>query len=171
MEKKKPDKWRAQLIFLSIVILLYAVTWSTNPVTFKSALKTFTNLVIKVLPALAIVLVFLFTANLFLDSKSMAKILAESSGLKAWAAAILAGLISTGPIYLWYPLLAKLRDKGVRDSLLVVFLYNRAVKIPLIPLLAHYFGLTYTLVLTAYMILFSVINGFIVDKITAEGLR
>ncbi len=44
-----------------------------------------------------------------------------------------------------------LQKKGMRPALIATFLYNRAVKIPLLPLLIIYFGLTYSLVLMVVM--------------------
>jgi len=70
-----------------------------------------------------------------------------------------------GSDYMWYPLLTDLREKGMNDAFITTFLYNRAVKIQLLPFLMHYFGLTFTIVVTAYMIIFSVINGILVDKL------
>jgi hypothetical protein len=46
--------------------------------------------------------------------------------------------------------------KGMRASLAAVFLYSRAVNLPLIPLMIHYFGTTYTLALCLYLLRFSI---------------
>ena len=53
----------------------------------------------------------------------------------------------------------------MKNSLIAVFLYNRAVKPALIPLMIYYFGLSYLIVLTIVMIIFSIINGILVEKI------
>ncbi len=169
IKKKEQGKLKVQWIFLLMVILLYAVIGSAKPLIFTASLEIFFKIASQLLPSLLLVLLFLFTANLFMDSKMVAKRLVEADGVGVWITAILAGLLSTGPIFLWYPLLAELRDKGLKNPLLVVFLYNRAVKIPLIPVLVHYFGLTYTLVLTGYMMAFSVINGVVVGSVMSRG--
>ena len=79
--------------------------------------------------------------------------------------AIFGGIISTGPIYLWYPLLSDLKEKGMKDSFIAAFLYNRAVKIPLMPMMIFYFGIRFTVILTIYIVIFSMINGFCVEKL------
>jgi uncharacterized membrane protein YraQ (UPF0718 family) len=71
-----------------------------------------------------------------------------------------------GSIYLWYPLLKELSEKGMKKGLIATFLYNRAVKIPLLPLMVYYFGWLFTLFLTLYMIIFSVFLGIIMDRIS-----
>ncbi|MGM0489612.1 MAG: hypothetical protein ACQESR_22985 [Planctomycetota bacterium] len=58
-----------------------------------------------------------------------------------------------GPIHAWYPFLNELREKGVSDFHLANFLGCRAVKIPLLPLMAAYFGWLFTLVISAMMVL------------------
>jgi hypothetical protein len=76
-----------------------------------------------------------------------------------------AGILSTGPVYAWYAVLHDLRQKGMRASLVAAMLYSRAVKLPLLPLLVHYFGLGYTMVLALYLIGFSIIGGLLMERI------
>ena len=78
---------------------------------------------------------------------------------------IVAGILSTGPIYVWYPLLAEFKEKGVGYGYMATFLYNRAIKIPLLPVAVLYFGIKYVVVLTALMVLFSVIQGVLIDRL------
>jgi len=92
----------------------------------------------------------------------------KGAGVKGWLIAIFGGILSTGPIYLWYPLLSDLKEKGMKDSFIATFLYNRAVKIPLMPMMIFYFGISFTAILTIYIVIFSIINGFCVDKLLLE---
>jgi uncharacterized membrane protein YraQ (UPF0718 family) len=92
------------------------------------------------------------------------KFLGEKSGIKGFIFAVIGGILSLGPIYMWYPMLFDLRKKGMKSSLIAIFLYNRAIKIPLLPMMIYYFGPMFTLILTIYMIIFSVINGLIVER-------
>lgn len=59
---------------------------------------------------------------------------------------MVAGVLSAGPAYAWYTLLAGLRGQDMRRALVAAFLYARAVKLPLLPIMAHYFGMAYTVV-------------------------
>ena len=76
-----------------------------------------------------------------------------------------------GPIYPWYAMLSELRQKGMRNALIAAFLYSRAVKLPLLPLMIHYFGVAYTLVLCLYLIVFSIISGIVVEKLTPQRVK
>lgn len=68
--------------------------------------------------------------------------------MKGWIFSIVAGILSIGPIYVWYPLLSDLREKGMRTSFMGTFLYNCSVKLPLLPIMIYYFESIYTLILT-----------------------
>ena len=65
-------------------------------------------------------------------------------------------------------MLSELKKKGMRTALIATFLYSRAVKLPLLPLMVHYFGAIYTLVLCLYLIIFSVVSGILVEKLTKQ---
>jgi uncharacterized membrane protein YraQ (UPF0718 family) len=67
--------------------------------------------------------------------------------------------------------LAELRQKGMRDALAAAFLYSRAVKLPLLPLMIHYFGLVYTLILCLYLLVFSILNGIVVEKMIRQKFK
>ena len=78
------------------------------------------------------------------------------------------GIISMGPIYAWYPLLKELRGKGATNSLIAVFLGNRAVKPFLLPVMISYFGWVYVLLLTFFTITGSVAAGYLVAILIKE---
>ncbi|MFV8824429.1 hypothetical protein ACNKW1_06890 [Thauera sp. WH-2] len=61
--------------------------------------------------------------------------------------------------------LAELHARSMRTALLAVVLYARAIKLPLLPLLAHYFGMSYMLVLSALIALFALLGGLVMERI------
>jgi uncharacterized membrane protein YraQ (UPF0718 family) len=150
---------------LIIVIALYIGFFFTNPKLVSDSFNTFFNLLKSVLPVFVLVFVLIFIFNLILSSKIIIKILGEESGVKGYIFSILFGILSSGPIYMWYPLLSDLKEKGVNNSLITVFLYNRAIKIPLLPMMIFYFGYLFVIILTFFMIVFSVLNGLLVNKL------
>jgi uncharacterized membrane protein YraQ (UPF0718 family) len=86
-------------------------------------------------------------------------------GAKKWLFAVVSGIISTGPIYVWYPLLSDLKEKGVSNGLISCFLYTRPVKLPLLPIAIYYFGWQFVLVLVLALVAVSVIQGKIIDSL------
>jgi uncharacterized membrane protein YraQ (UPF0718 family) len=103
--------------------------------------------------------------NYFINNKTLKKYLGEEAGIKGWAIAIIIGIISMGPIYMWYPLMKDLQNKGVKDKFLATFLYNRGIKLQWIPLLVLYFGWTFSLTLLIVMTFFSIPQGIITEKL------
>ena len=134
---------------------------------FFRALTNLEKLILKLIPVFILVFILTFLSNLFLNQKRIAKHL-KDKGVKRWIFAIVSGILSSGPIYMWYPLLADLRKKGVSYGLVACFLYNRAIKIPLLPVIIYYFGLKYVIILSFVMVIASIIQGIVIEKLLNE---
>ena len=169
MNGKKQKRSYGSWIFLILMLAVYGVVWLLNPVATSQALTFFFQIMGQVLPVLGLVFLLLFIANLVLEPKWIKRYLGKGSGIKGWVAAVLGGILSVGSIYAWYTMLSELQQKGMRNALIATFLYSRAVKLPLLPLMIHYFGVTYTLVLCFYLIGFSVITGIVIEKLAPQG--
>jgi uncharacterized membrane protein YraQ (UPF0718 family) len=152
-------------IFLSLVIICYGLVGLMEPKATIQAWQFFKNVIWRVLPVLGLVFILLFVANFFLEPKWIKQYLGKGAGLKGWIVSIFTGILSVGPIYVWYSVLRELKTKGMRTALIATFLYSRAVKLPLLPLMIHYFGISYTLVLCLYLVLFAGINGLVVERL------
>lgn len=159
--KRKFGGW----LFLAGMILAQGATALVEPDLARQALASFVAMLREVAPVLVLVFVLMFLAERFLTPARTRAWLGRGSGLRGWLLAVAAGVISTGPVYTWYALLAELRDKGMRTALVAVLLYARAIKLPLLPLLAHYFGLRYMLVLSLLIAGFSILNGLVMERL------
>jgi len=149
--------------FLIIVIILYLGLAFFNSEKIYRSLNASFDIIIQILPVLILVIFFMGIVNYFLKPKTVSKYLGVESGVKGWILAISIGILSHGPIYVWYPLLKDLRAHGMRSSLVAVFLYNRAIKIPLLPVMIYYFGIGFVILLSVYMIIASVIEGKVLE--------
>jgi uncharacterized membrane protein YraQ (UPF0718 family) len=90
------------------------------------------------------------------------------SGLAGVIFSVLAGIISTGPIYAWYPLLKDLKKKGVGSHLIAIFLHNRSVKPFLLPVMISFFGFAYVVILVSMTILASLALGYALHRVVKE---
>jgi uncharacterized membrane protein YraQ (UPF0718 family) len=154
--------------FLAVIVIIYIVTaWFDRELALTSIVFFF-DLIGKVVPALLLVFGLIFLFNCLLNPQIIKRYLGQQSGLKGWLLAVVGGILSTGPVTAWYVMLSDMRQQGMTTSLAAVFLYSRAVKLPLLPLLVYYFGFTYTLLLSTYLIGFSVISGLILKEICDE---
>ena len=149
--------------FLIFMILIYLFLLFFKLSSFISASLFFLNILEKIIPVLIAVFVLMSLINYFFTPKIISKYFMKK-GIKKWFFVIIGGILSTGAIYVWYPLLAELKDKGLSYGLIACFLYNRAIKIPMLPLIVFYFSLKYVLILCFILILMSVVQGVIVDK-------
>ncbi len=133
------------------------------------ALALFMRVMQQVFPVLAIVFMLLLVSNLMLTPNRVRRYLGEEAGVKGWVASVVGGILSMGPIYAWYAMLSELKEKGMRTALTATFLYSRAIKLPLLPVMIYYFGLPYTLILCLYLVTFAVINGMLVERFVANS--
>ena len=170
MKLNKNDKTRQRyknllygFSFLGIVVILYLMLSLFNSERIYRSLHASLDIIIQILPILVLVIFMMGVANYFLKPKTVSKYLGLGSGVKGWFLAISMGILSHGPIYVWYPLLKDLRDHGMRSGLVAVFLYNRAIKIPLLPVMIFYFGIGFVIILSIYMMIASVVEGKIIE--------
>ncbi len=159
------EKSNSGWYFLFAVLTLYMVAYLFSPEKILSSLDFFSALILKLVPVFVLIFALLAFANYFVKPKLLAAHMGHDSGPKGWILAVLAGIISTGPIYMWYPLLNDMQKHGVRNGLLSAFLYARAVKVPLFPILILYFGLTYTVLLSAAIIIAAPLQGLLTEKL------
>ncbi|MEN8210490.1 MAG: permease [Thermodesulfobacteriota bacterium] len=156
--------------FLLVVLIFYGVLFFFNSQTAQLALLKSSSVLKKILPILMFVILFTAVLNFFLQPKQIANHLDRESGIKAWIWALVAGVISHGPMYVWYPMLENLRFHGMRDGLIVVFFASRTIKIPLIPMMIDYFGWAFTLILSFYILIGALVQGLILENLTQNSI-
>ncbi len=162
---KKTEKSHAGWWFLVIVGIIYIAIAFIDWSGVVASLSFFIKITVKLVPLFISIFVLMSIINCFISNKFLLKWLGSEAGIKGWLVSIIGGIISIGPIYMWYPLLSDLQEKKAKEGFIATFLYNRAVKPALLPLLIYYFGWIYTLVLTVIMIFASIAQGVIVEKI------
>jgi len=149
--------------FVLIMLIIYSTLYFLNLSSFNKSINFFLNLLNKIIPIFILIFSLMILMNFFVTTKTITKHFKDRK-IKAWIFAIFSGIISTGPIYMWYPLLKSAHHKGVSHGLISCFLYNRAIKIFLIPIMIFYFGIKYILILLILMIIMSVIQGITINK-------
>lgn len=150
-------------LFPIVILAIYAVLFAVSPDKAVLAIYSSGNVFLNMLIPLGLVFVIILLINLFLKPAAVARFLGKGSGIKGIALSAASGIISTGPIYAWYPLLKDLKEKGAGESSIAIFLYNRAVKPFLLPVMISYFGWLYAVTLIILTILGSVVIGISVD--------
>jgi len=150
--------------FLIGISIVYLILFFIRQDLFSSSINFFYNIILKIIPVFILVFILMTITNYFITPKFVIKHL-KGKGIKKWFFVIIGGILSTGPIYMWYPFLADLKKKGLNYGLIACFLYNRAIKIPLLPLAIIYLTWQYIFVLSFVMIFVSIIQGIIINKL------
>ncbi|MCK5191121.1 MAG: hypothetical protein KAR12_13820, partial [Methylococcales bacterium] len=154
--------------FLLAVLMLHLGVRIIEPTFSTESLDYFVKVLYKLLPAFGLMFLLLWLFNLFANPQQISRYQMLHSGLKGWMFATAGGIISMGSMYLWYPLLQDLKANGMRTSLLASFLYSRAIKIPMLPFMVHYFGTLYTILFVFNIVLFSVASGLMMERIVMK---
>ena len=157
-----------KLIFPGCVLMIYGIVFVINPagaaMAFRSSAAVLRNLMIP----LGLVFMLMVTMSLFLKPTHIVRFLGKGSSGRGIILSAAAGIISMGPIYAWYPLLKELRQKGATNSLIAVFLGNRAVKPFLLPIMVSYFGWVYVALLTLFTVSGSLAVGYLVNTLAKD---
>lgn len=152
--------WRFLIIMVFAEIGLFFCSRST----FFVGLKILSGLLFKILPVLLLVFLLMSVINYYVTPATVTRHLG-GRGVKKWFIAVIGGILSVGPVYLWYPILADLRKRGLSNGWVACFLYNRAIKVPLLPLATYYFGWHYVVTLTLVMVLASIVQAYVITHL------
>ena len=161
---------RYMLLFPVIVLVIYGILFVLTPEQALVAMKSSGNICLNLLLPLALVFAMTLIFNLFVKPGQIVHLLGSGANIKGILLSVAAGIASMGPIYIWYPLLKDLREKGAGNTAIAVFLYNRAVKPVLLPVMVAYFGWVYVIILTTLTVLASIVNGYLVGALTRRKI-
>jgi len=89
---------------------------------------------------ICLVFIMMVVLNRFLSPAVVTRFLGQSTSIKGVCLSSLAGILSMGPVYAWYPLLKNLKDKGASQFHVANFIGNRSIKPALLPLLVISWG-------------------------------
>jgi len=161
VKKKNFGNW----LFLVVLLIGFVFIYVLDTEKAMLILQKFKKITLQIIPVLVLVYLVLLLTNYFVSNEFIKKYMGEHTGVKIWIFAIISGILSIGPIYMWYPLMKNLQEKGVQNKYLVTFLYNRAIKLQWLPILIAYYGFKYSLVLLVVMTIFSIPQGIITEKL------
>lgn len=156
--KKKKQLFNRIYFLLGSIVLVFGFFLFTPENTLK-ALKYSSRVFLGIIPVLILVIILMASANFFMSRERITRYIGKSSGLRGYLIAAFSGVISHGPIFAWYPLIGELVDDGMNIELAAIFLYTRAIKLPLLPILIYYFGLKFVLVWFMWLIIGSFLLG------------
>jgi uncharacterized membrane protein YraQ (UPF0718 family) len=155
-------------LFPIVVLIVYGILYAVAPDTALMALRASADISLTICVPLALVFVVMFALNLFVRPSRIAGLLGKGIGMKGMVLSMGAGIISMGPIFAWYPLMKKLREEGAGEGPVAIFLYNRAVKPFLLPVMIASFGWTYVAIVTVLTMLGSIALGYCMSILSRD---
>ncbi len=167
-QNRKPKKSNISKLLSILMIIAYSILYFTNNGLFHKSAATLLKMTIQLAPYLLLIFLLMLLSEFLITPEKAKKIFGGKSGLKAVVITSVAGILSVGPVYVWFPLLHELKHHGLTNKLITIFMYNRAVKLHIIPVMVFYFGLKFTIVFTIMLIIFSFFVGEIVGRLTPE---
>ncbi len=155
-------QFKGTKFFLS-VIFVYLVLFFLDSDKTVASLEKATLVLFQLIPIFFLIILLTAAINYFLNPQHIVKYFGKESGIMSWVYALLGGIISHGPMYAWYPMIQDLKSHGLREGLITTFFYARAIKLPLLPLMIDYFGVTFTAVLSVYILLGAYVQGRLIE--------
>ena len=149
--------------FLSMVLIVYVILLIIETPDTLLAIEKSASILLSLLPLFLLIIMITALINYFLKPKQIIKHFGKDSGAKGIFYAVVGGIISHGPMYAWYGMLADMRSQGLKDGLIVTFMYARAIKLPLLPFMVDLFGLLFAIIITIYILIAAVLQGKIID--------
>jgi uncharacterized membrane protein YraQ (UPF0718 family) len=165
----KKKKSNLSKILALITLLIYVLLYFANEKFFTLSFNSLLNMIVKIGPYLIIIFLLMLFNELIISPESIKKFLGKNSGWKGLLATSVFGIISVGPVYVWFPLLNDLKKHGLTDKLIAIFMYNRAVKLQVLPVMILYFGVRYSVIFTLFIIFASFFIGVIVEYFVKEN--
>jgi uncharacterized membrane protein YraQ (UPF0718 family) len=155
--------WIRPWLFPLGVICLYGIGLIFAPKntgrSIHICISMFQQLTLPICLALVMMIVF----NRMVSPGTITRFLGQGSGLKGIFLSSLAGIVSMGPVYAWYPLFKTLKDKGVSVFNIANFIGNRSIKPALLPVMVTSFGWNFT----SAFVLMSLVGALIVAGVVS----
>jgi len=163
--RKLKDKIWSNRIFFLFVFCLFLLILIFDSNRIRPILIYFWKNLQSLAPILLIVYIIIFIFSILIANKKITSFLDSGHYIKKMSLAIVGWILSSGPIYLRYWFLKKLHKSWLTLWHIAWFSYSRAIKIPLIPMMIIYFGVKFSLVFVAILLLLSFLQCLVIDKI------
>jgi len=150
------------------MVVLYVGTFFVAPEFAREALRGFGESMARILPLLLLVFIIMFLSFLWVKGDFIRRHLGRESGWKGWFYAIVGSIATPAPPYILFPLLGEYKKQGMTPALLAIFLNVRSYPPAFVPVMAYYFGWTYTIIFGVYVFAFAYISALVIGYISRQ---
>ncbi len=164
---KLKDKYWFNYLFLFWIIILYIFIWLFDFCYIIKSLLYFLNIFIKqILPLLIVVYIFIFIFNIIIKNDYIKNKIEKSNTVTKYIVVILLWIISTWPVYMWFPMLKKLHEHWINYEHIASFIYARAIKIPFLAAMFFYFWVKYTIIFNWVILFLAILIWLIINLLS-----
>ena len=163
---KLKDKYWWNWIFFISILIIYLLSGIYDIHFFINVWKDFVDILVnQILLVLIIVFIFMFLLNILLEKETIKNKIKTSKNSTKYIFSIIWWILSTWPVYMWYPFLKQLKNNWLNYGHITTFIYARAVKIPFLAVMIFYFWLKYTIIFNIVLIFLALIVWVLVNLI------
>ena len=163
---KLKDKYSGNYLFLGFILFIYIIIWLFNFNIFKIIWLDFLKIFIyQIIPVLFIIFSLIFIFNILIEKDYIKKKIKNSSSFYKYIYSIIWWILSTWPVYMWYPFLKQLNKHWLNYWHIASFIYARAIKIPFLLIMILYFWLKYTIIFNLIILFLAIIIWIIINLI------
>jgi len=142
---------------------LYGLGMVFVPENTNIALHRSVSIFLQLALPICLALIMMVVFNRFLSPAVITRFLGQSTSIKGVFLSSLAGILSMGPVYAWYPLLKNLKDKGASQFHVANFIGQRSIKPVLLPVLVICWGGYFTTLFVFVSFIGALIVAYIVS--------
>jgi uncharacterized membrane protein YraQ (UPF0718 family) len=159
----------------AVYVVIGLLIWGLIGVfSFSKAIivaKVTYNVFAKMIGIIAAVFLLLGLVQVWIPPNKIAKYLGKEAGWKALFFASVFPMILGGPLFVMFPLLKILKDKGASTAVILAFLTSWSGKFPLLPLSAGFLGWKFTILRTIFIIPMALLIGVIGEALIEKKIK
>ena len=162
-------------LFPLCVVCLYGMGFFLAPAATGRAMDIAGSMSVQLVFPLCFALTMMVVLNRFISPSAISRFLGKGTGIRGILLSSLAGVLSMGPIYAWYPVFKTVREGGASTFIVANFIGCRSVKPVLFPVLIAYFGWAFSLLFLAFSLIGALLVAWVVSlacpvpEATGEG--
>ncbi len=149
-------------IFPLVVGVVYAALYTYNSQSTVRAFDVSCSILKQMILPVCFVICMMTALNRVLSPAIVTRFLGQKTGIKGVLLSALAGILSMGPLYAWYPLFKSLKEQGASTFIIANFISCRSVKPVLFPVLFAYFGWDFTFLFVGICLVGALMTAYIV---------
>ncbi len=146
--------------FLIFVVISYVFLFIYDPSKGFLTLKYFIDTLIRVFLIIFTIIPFMALINYLSSKENIREKLKSTKPARMWIITIIAGILSIGPLFIWYDLL---KNSKMKPRYVFSFAYSRSINLHYTPILIYYFGLKVTLLMYVWIIVLSMVGGILFE--------